>query len=392
MSSERSISNPNIMLQHYETHVLPHPSAMYPTHQSHYDMVTIPQTSLAHNVDFHSQQIYTASIPQQQNFEYEFENRSIPMMMISSSNIIEESSGLSPQSTESSEVPTTSQLSQPSSNNINNNCSSSPSNTETSSTTPSKSSTSSRKRGCFPKHATNAMKTWLFKNLMVSDDGLSVCDSLNGDGRESVSSEGNSNSQTNGSSGNGKRKVPKVFSKEAITKFRAWLFQNLTHPYPSEEQKRQLANDTGLTILQVNNWFINARRRIVQPMIDQNNRAGRSPHVNVFKNRRRKSSGQSPGPSPDLISNPSSNYSPENGQNPQLIPQMGLQTAYNTANGMFSATPYTSTMPSFNPTFTSQVFMPNAMMNPYTMPQQAMSQNFIDPFQINNGQTTIHRE
>uniref|UniRef100_A0A0K0EQM6 Homeobox protein unc-62 n=1 Tax=Strongyloides stercoralis TaxID=6248 RepID=A0A0K0EQM6_STRER len=226
----------------------------------------------------------------------------------------------------------------------------------------------------------------------TGDDGLSVCDSLNGDGRESVSSEGNSNSQTNGSSGNGKRKVPKVFSKEAITKFRAWLFQNLTHPYPSEEQKRQLANDTGLTILQVNNWFINARRRIVQPMIDQNNRAGRSPHVNVFKNRRRKSSGQSPGPSPDLISNPSSNYSPENGQNPQLIPQMGLQTAYNTANGMFSATPYTSTMPSFNPTFTSQVFMPNAMMNPYTMPQQAMSQNFIDPFQINNGQTTIHRE
>lgn len=34
---------------------------------------------------------------------------------------------------------------------------------------------------------------------------------------------------SNGDSGaNGKRKVPKVFSKEAITKFRSWLFQNLT--------------------------------------------------------------------------------------------------------------------------------------------------------------------
>lgn len=64
-----------------------------------------------------------------------------------------------------------------------------------------------------------------------------------------------------------------IFPKVATNIMRAWLFQHLTHPYPSEEQKKQLAQDTGLTILQVNNWFINARRRIVQPMIDQSNRA-----------------------------------------------------------------------------------------------------------------------
>ncbi|XP_059902137.1 homeobox protein Meis1-like [Gadus macrocephalus] len=64
-----------------------------------------------------------------------------------------------------------------------------------------------------------------------------------------------------------------IFPKVATNVMRAWLFQHLTHPYPSEEQKKQLAQDTGLTILQVNNWFINARRRIVQPMIDQSNRA-----------------------------------------------------------------------------------------------------------------------
>ncbi|CAF4629306.1 unnamed protein product [Rotaria sp. Silwood1] len=66
-----------------------------------------------------------------------------------------------------------------------------------------------------------------------------------------------------------------IFPKVATNIMRAWLFQHLTHPYPSEEQKKQLAQDTGLTILQVNNWFINARRRIVQPMIDQSNRAGK---------------------------------------------------------------------------------------------------------------------
>ncbi|NXC81521.1 MEIS1 protein, partial [Cercotrichas coryphoeus] len=44
-----------------------------------------------------------------------------------------------------------------------------------------------------------------------------------------------------------------IFPKVATNIMRAWLFQHLTHPYPSEEQKKQLAQDTGLTILQVNN-------------------------------------------------------------------------------------------------------------------------------------------
>ncbi|XP_045187479.1 homeobox protein Meis1-like [Mercenaria mercenaria] len=70
-----------------------------------------------------------------------------------------------------------------------------------------------------------------------------------------------------------------IFPKVATNIMRAWLFQHLTHPYPSEEQKKQLAQDTGLTILQVNNWFINARRRIVQPMIDQSNRAAPGAHA-----------------------------------------------------------------------------------------------------------------
>lgn len=33
-----------------------------------------------------------------------------------------------------------------------------------------------------------------------------------------------------------------------------FYFIQLQHPYPSEDQKKQLAQDTGLTILQVNNW------------------------------------------------------------------------------------------------------------------------------------------
>ncbi|KAB0398451.1 hypothetical protein E2I00_014839, partial [Balaenoptera physalus] len=80
-----------------------------------------------------------------------------------------------------------------------------------------------------------------------------------------------------------------IFPKVATNIMRAWLFQHLSHPYPSEEQKKQLSQDTGLTILQVNNWFINARRRIVQPMIDQSNRTGTGRRINgdEFELRRR---------------------------------------------------------------------------------------------------------
>ncbi|CAG9534062.1 unnamed protein product [Cercopithifilaria johnstoni] len=45
-----------------------------------------------------------------------------------------------------------------------------------------------------------------------------------------------------------------IFPKPATNIMRAWLFHHLTHPYPSEDQKKQLAHETGLTILQVNNW------------------------------------------------------------------------------------------------------------------------------------------
>ncbi|XP_014298901.1 homeobox protein PKNOX2 [Microplitis demolitor] len=59
-----------------------------------------------------------------------------------------------------------------------------------------------------------------------------------------------------------------VLPKQATSIMRAWLFQHLVHPYPTEDEKRQIASQTNLTLLQVNNWFINARRRILQPMLD----------------------------------------------------------------------------------------------------------------------------
>ncbi|KAI0823213.1 hypothetical protein BC628DRAFT_1411748 [Trametes gibbosa] len=44
-----------------------------------------------------------------------------------------------------------------------------------------------------------------------------------------------------------------------------WLHRHSDHPYPSEEEKKQLCHATGLSMSQVSNWMINARRRILAP-------------------------------------------------------------------------------------------------------------------------------
>ncbi|XP_056010254.1 homeobox protein PKNOX2-like isoform X2 [Ostrea edulis] len=70
----------------------------------------------------------------------------------------------------------------------------------------------------------------------------------------------------------GKKKSKRgVLPKQATQVMKSWLFQHIVHPYPTEDEKRQIASQTNLTLLQVNNWFINARRRILQPMLDASN-------------------------------------------------------------------------------------------------------------------------
>lgn len=56
--------------------------------------------------------------------------------------------------------------------------------------------------------------------------------------------------------------------KEVTEFLKRWLVQHKKHPYPSEKEKIDLAHQTGLTVNQISNWFINARRRILQPMLE----------------------------------------------------------------------------------------------------------------------------
>lgn len=46
-----------------------------------------------------------------------------------------------------------------------------------------------------------------------------------------------------------------------------YMFICLQNPYPTDIEKLQLIKLTNLTLVQVENWFINARRRVLQRML-----------------------------------------------------------------------------------------------------------------------------
>ncbi|ELU04462.1 hypothetical protein CAPTEDRAFT_181110 [Capitella teleta] len=47
----------------------------------------------------------------------------------------------------------------------------------------------------------------------------------------------------------------------------SWLVRNLFDPYPSDEEKSEMATAGKITVLQVINWFINARRRVLPGLL-----------------------------------------------------------------------------------------------------------------------------
>lgn len=56
------------------------------------------------------------------------------------------------------------------------------------------------------------------------------------------------------------------FSLSAVKVLDDWLAAHRENPYPTTDQRDQLAMESGLTPKQVNTWFANARRRQLDPM------------------------------------------------------------------------------------------------------------------------------
>jgi len=69
-------------------------------------------------------------------------------------------------------------------------------------------------------------------------------------------------------SADGKRSASGKFEKGQVLPLTEWLLKHSSNPYPSMDDKAELAQKSGLSTQQVQNWFINMRKRHWTPMMN----------------------------------------------------------------------------------------------------------------------------
>jgi hypothetical protein len=68
---------------------------------------------------------------------------------------------------------------------------------------------------------------------------------------------------------------------ETVEYLKAWMMSpdHIAHPYPTEQEKAKIMEDTGIELKQLTNWFVNNRKRYWKPRVDA--RLQDKPQVNT---------------------------------------------------------------------------------------------------------------
>jgi 3-methyladenine DNA glycosylase AlkC len=103
-------------------------------------------------------------------------------------------------------------------------------------------------------------------NISINDQSIDHCKNPNNNARYNA----NDNPSYNTSKslpGRGSIEVRKrcSFPPYITAILEKWLIDHIHNPYPTNAEKREIQQQTRLSILQIENWFINARRRKIKP-------------------------------------------------------------------------------------------------------------------------------
>ena len=66
------------------------------------------------------------------------------------------------------------------------------------------------------------------------------------------------------------KRKPTTLPPETVEYLKAWMMspEHIAHPYPTEQEKAQIMEETGIELKQLTNWFVNNRKRYWKPRVE----------------------------------------------------------------------------------------------------------------------------